>query len=65
MMKQTEQKEEQGPKWTTQELTDMFEQIQMGFANIYSLFKENFQVPEDDEDMEGLKSAMDFLSEQF
>ena len=61
----TEQKEQETeiPEWKQSELTDMFEQIQMGFSNIYSLFKENFQVAEDDEDMEGLKSAMDFLND--
>ena len=57
--------QEKAPEWTQQELTDMFEQIQMGFSNIYSLFEKNFEVPKDDEDMEGLMSVMEFLMQHF
>ena len=50
--------------WTTEELSEMFDTIRVGFERIYSLFKYEMGVDLDDEDMEGLRTVLEYLEER-
>ncbi len=49
--------------YSTEEISDVLDNIQVALDSIHSIFKNNIGIPEDDEDMEVIESVVEYIQE--